>query len=313
MLPTDFANDIPLDTARQAHQGTSFDPEKRAEMERAGYAATLAADYINLYHYADTDAKREQLAVEFARYRTGYRRRVLVMLGAKSRCLSTMIAGPSNFNTRRAEKSSNSADNKTRDVIEFRERALSAIRKTLCPELRPIMTGDDNATERLDAKIAKLEKTQEIMKAANAAIRANAKAGPEAQIAALVTLGLPESRARDLLKPDFAGRIGFPAYELTNNSANIRRLKARLGHVAEVHATPSTEIEGTNARLEDVPAENRVRLFFPGKPIEAVRTRLKSCGFRWTPSTGCWQAYRNHNSLTLAREIAGVPAEAVAS
>jgi hypothetical protein len=32
---------------------------------------------------------------------------------------------------------------------------------------------------------------------------------------------------------------------------------------------------------------------------------LKAAGFRWTPTLGCWQAYRNHNALTVAREIAG--------
>jgi len=33
----------------------------------------------------------------------------------------------------------------------------------------------------------------------------------------------------------------------------------------------------------------------------AVRTKLKSCGFRWSPTLGCWQAYRNSGSLEVAK------------
>jgi hypothetical protein len=163
--------------------------------------------------------------------------------------------------------------------------------------------------QRAEQERASYERQQEVMKAANAAIRAHAKEGPEAQVAALVALGhgeIGEIVARKLLLPDFAGRIGFPNYLLTNNAANIRRLKGRAVVVERVQATPDTSAEGANARLEDAPAENRVRLFFPGKPAVEVRTRLKSRGFRWTPSLGCWQAYRNPGSIETARAVAGV-------
>lgn len=95
---------------------------------------------------------------------------------------------------------------------------------------RTIFSDDENAIEALREKIAGLESTQEKMRLVNATIRKHAKAGAEAQIAALVALGLnitPE-RAQALLTPDFCGRIGFASYELTNNNANIRRLRERI-------------------------------------------------------------------------------------
>ena len=305
-----FINDIPEDIARHAHRGTSFDPELRSRQEREGYAQTLVQDFANLAKHADTEEKRCRLIVEFERYRQSYRTKTVAMLAAKSRCLSTMIAGPSNFNTRRAGKASDSADKRTEELIEFRKRAIDAIRKTLTPELQPIMSGDADAAERLEDKITKAEKLQARMKAANFAIKRHAKEGADAQVSALIALGLPESIARALLVPDFAGRIGFPGYELTNNAANIRRMKGRLTVVEQNHATPETIAEGAHARFEDAPAENRVRLFFPGKPELAVRDKLKSRGFRWTPSAGCWGAYRNYESIRLAKEIAGVAEDA---
>lgn len=168
------------------------------------------------------------------------------------------------------------------------------------------MAGDSNALDRLRAEIASAEREQEKMRDANAAIRKHAKAGAEAQTAALVALGYTPGQASALLGRDDVGRVGFPDYKLRNNGANVRRMQERLVQLERAKATPAAEMQGTAARLEDDPPANRVRLFFPGKPDAAVRDRLKGAGFRWTPSAGCWQAYRNHGTLAAARDIAGV-------
>ncbi len=302
---TDFANDLPQDLARSAHHGTSFVPERRAQQEQAEYAAALRRDFEELAALADTKEKQTQFVDEFERYRLGYRKRALALLRSRSRCLSPMITGPARFPVARNRKRCDIADRRLTDLVDFRTRALAAIRKALQPELRPIMAGDADAADRLRQKIAQAEELQARMKATNAAIRQHAKGGTEAQLAALVALGHPEARARELLKPDFCGRIGFPAYALQNNNANVRRMKERLAAIATAQAAPEAVQEGSAARLEDCPAENRVRLFFPGKPAQAVRDRLKANGFRWAPSLGCWQAYRNPRSLELAAQVAG--------
>jgi hypothetical protein len=144
------------------------------------------------------------------------------------------------------------------------------------------------------------------MKACNAAIRKHRKAGGAAQVAALVALGLSEEQAVKLLQPDFCGRIGFADFELTNNGANIRRMKARFEGISRNKATEATERQGSLARLEDCPADNRVRLFYPGKPDAETRSRLKSRGFRWSPTIGCWQAYRNSHTIGIAAREAGL-------
>lgn len=302
---TDFAADIPLEAARAAHAGTSFVPDERAHQERNSYAATLAADYMSLERYADTDEKKQTLAREFARYRDGYRRHVLAYLGARSRCLSSMITGPSNFPTRRNDRCNRVADARAQLLLDFRTRALDAIKKTLRPELRPIMSGDGDAVSRLAQKLEQAERLQLQMREVNAAIRKHAKAGADAQVAALVALGFNESSARELIKPDFCGRIGYADYELKNNGANIRTMRQRLESVRTAKATVTTERQGDDGiRVEDSPAENRVRVFFPGKPSSDVRDALKSHGFRWAPSLGCWQAYRNSTALAHAETFA---------
>jgi hypothetical protein len=167
----DFAADVPLDLARRAHEGTSHDPEQRAEQERGSYARGLAQDFQNLLHFADSEAKQATLAEEFARYRVGYRQRFLAYLEARSRCLSVLVTGPSNFPTARNAKRNRTSDKRVAELVDYRARALAAIRRALTPEEQPIRSGDPDAIERLRAEIAALESTQDRMRRANAAIR----------------------------------------------------------------------------------------------------------------------------------------------
>lgn len=104
-----------------------------------------------------------------------------------------------------------------------------------------IFNDDPHAAEKLEAKITKLEAFQDMMRKGNTLIRAEVKKGlshtsPDDEILAFCEkfqektghTGLTLDTARLLLKPDFCNRIGFADYQLTNNGANIRRLKQRL-------------------------------------------------------------------------------------
>lgn len=305
MNATAFQNDIPTDIARAAYSGISFTPERRAEQVRDGYAAEMADDYAELEKLTvGKPGMVEVLQAEFARYREGYRARYLKKLHSDSRCISVMITGPSNFPTRRNEKRNNVAHKRLDELIEFRKRALAAIEKTLCPELRPIMAGDKNAIERLQAEIAERETKQAHMKLVNATIRKHLKQDASIKRAALLAVGLTEAQATAALTKDCFGGIGFASYELTNNNANIQRMKGRLVVIGRDQSTPASNYEGNAATVEDCPADNRVRLTFPGKPSVEIRSKLKSSGFRWTPSLGVWQAYRHHHTIELAKQIA---------
>jgi hypothetical protein len=108
---------------------------------------------------------------------------------------------------------------------------------------RSIFSDDPNATEKLADKIAKLEERQRIMTEANRLVRKQDKEG-------LADLGFSETAIAKLFTPDFCGRIGFPSYALTNNGANIRRLKQRLEQLEKAETEQTTETElGEGVRL----------------------------------------------------------------
>jgi hypothetical protein len=204
---------------------------------------------------------------------------------------------------RRHRRALERADNAMRRGIEESDRAKELASKAAAVGTGGISSEDPEAVDKIGAEIAKLEALQARMTAANAAIRKHRKAGPEAQAAGLVALGFTEKMAGQLLTPDFCGRIGFASYQLQNNGANIRRLKARVPRVQAVQAAEEKveQIGAVEYREEDC----RVWLVFPGKPAEDIRKALRGCGFKWSPTRGAWvrqlsEAARYHGKRIAA-------------
>lgn len=175
-------------------------------------------------------------------------------------------------------------------AARLRDRAVSA------EENRSIFSDDPEASEKLEAKIARLKERQRLMVEVNKRLR---KGDP------LQDLGFSVEAEAELKKGDFLKRIGYPDYKIKNNGANIRRLELRLKHVVkqETEALPEDQVIN-GIRIVENGDENRLQMFFPGKPSEEVRHTLKRGGFRWSPSNGCWQRHRSNAATYLARQIA---------
>ncbi len=171
----------------------------------------------------------------------------------------------------------------------------------------PISSSDPNAVQLLQEKIDRAEALQARMKAANAVVKKH-KNDRRPAIPLLMAQGFTETQANQLFEPDFGGRIGFADYELTNNNANIRRMKQRIveiqGETKTREMAPTETIE-TPAGISIVENSDndRLQIFFPGKPAGFIRAMLKSNGFHWSPTEGAWQRQLNENARWAAKRI----------
>lgn len=121
-----------------------------------------------------------------------------------------------------------------------------------------------------------------------------------------------EGKARELLKPDFAGRIGFPDYELTSVNNKIKRLRekvdfARKHEEMAANGMDDMTISGVDIKMDK--EENRLRLYFPKKPSSSVISELRSNGFVWSPTNQAWQRQLNENSLNAAKRVISLYAD----
>lgn len=159
---------------------------------------------------------------------------------------------------------------------------------------------DPQAAAKLEAKLVKLESAQETMKAVNVYFRKNKtlegcpSLTPE-QITKLQQ-EMSQSWHLDKSRP-------YPAYMLSNNNAEIRRIRGRIEQVRQHEETNFAGWEFDGGRVEANKADNRLQVFFDGKPDEAARDELKANGFRWAPSVGAWQRQLNKNAYYAAGYI----------
>jgi len=54
----------------------------------------------------------------------------------------------------------------------------------------------------------------------------------------------------------------------------------------------------TNYALE------RIQMFFPGKPDDETRAKLRGAGWNWSPRNGAWQRMITPNTMRSAQQIA---------
>lgn len=177
---------------------------------------------------------------------------------------------------------------------------------------RAVSSDDPEAILKLNDKLAQLEASQAHMKQVNAAWRKAGEPLPNDQQAwQRVADLLGESFAElDELRLDAAQRyawckdaVPYPGYALSNQSAEIRRVKARIEQLTKAAAREVVDVGyGEFRYVEDVD-ENRVEFLFAGKPPQATRDLLKQQGFRWSRKSGAWQRLLNDAGRYAARVV----------
>jgi hypothetical protein len=159
------------------------------------------------------------------------------------------------------------------------------------------ISGDDcEAVKRYQAKLEKLETGQELMKAINKAWKQGKNA--------LYELGLSDETIENLKHkmPSYETKP-FPTWALSNNSAEIRRVKEKLEELKRLDQMEAENITFNGGEMKINLEINRIQFIFDDIPSKEIRGHLKSNGFKWAPSEKAWQRQRTTNAVHAAKRL----------
>jgi hypothetical protein len=228
-----------------------------------------------------------------------YARKLAENLNAASRIdasyPSVLIAGPAGMSATKKAKQNARRDANMQEYKDIQ----GIISKIKSVGMGGISSGEENALEKLTAKLDKLTEWQETMKRINAYWRKHKTFDGCPDVSAEKAAKWTEEMQRWGLTEKV-----FPSWELSNNNAEIRRIKARIEVLKkELDREPAENISGEGWELVENKECMRLQFVFDGKPDPEVRELLKRNGFKWSPKNNAWQRLLNNNARWAAKDI----------
>jgi len=272
--------------AIRAHQWTSFSPDKRGEQLIKDYNEQLCEDI--------EDLKSKEIETEIIDgYVSRYKNLFGSWLGAKSRCISSMITGPSNFPIRTAEKANRSEDNHFTLWQEWRKRAKKAIVRKAQPK-PTFMSGIEKYKEELKS----MQKNHELMKQGNIRIKKALKTGEDLTEYLTNTFGI---------MPHMIGWTLKFGFGLANNNANMKRVEERIKVLTSKEIERQQEPERSYSFDGGEVVVNyeidRIQIKHNTKPDPDKIQELKRNGFKWAPSQSAWQRQLTGNAICATKRL----------
>jgi len=206
---------------------------------------------------------------------------------------SIMIAGGSNFPVRQKQKQNAARDRNMGEYMEIKG-LLDKVRGT---GMGGISADDTLAVEKLETKLEGLQEEQAFMKSVNAYFRKHKTLDGCPDLTGEQINQLKASMAHDWRQ----NPVPFPSYHLSNNNQNIHRIQQRIEDLKNKSEYAGWTFAGGKAEINE--AENRLQLFFDGKPSDEQRAELKKHGFKWAPSQSAWQRQLTKNAIHSAGYI----------
>ena len=212
-----------------------------------------------------------------------------------ARVPSVMVAGPANFPTGKKEKQ-NAA--RAQNMEEWRQ-VQGILDKIKSTGMGGISADNPHAVEQLEKKLERLEQSQQTMKEVNAYYRKHQTLDG---CTALSTVEIEKLKV-SMEQPWHLGNKPFQTFALSNNSAEIRRIKARIAELKKYAEVGFQGWEFAGGKAVANQEMNRLQLFFEEKPSAQERQILRQNGFKWAPSVSAWQRQLNHQAVSAAGRI----------
>lgn len=185
----------------------------------------------------------------------------------------------------------NKIDNKMRKSIETKGKADYYSDKVESINNNHAISQDDpEAIKKLKLKIVEEQKTHKAAKDKRLQWRKNKTA-----------------KIEELGDREYHSKYYLLAAYMTGATAEIKRCEGRILEIQALDKVEEKSWTNNDITLEVNKDENRVMIYFQGKPDEEIRKNMKRHGFRWSYKNMAWQAYIKSQNISFAKkEILGI-------
>lgn len=289
-----------LNLAISAHNGTSFDPEKRGRQLIEGYEETLTQD-LKRIESATEEVKQ--------RYIGGFIKHLSRYLHARSRIVSPMISGGSNFPVRRMLKYGSWEDSAYKYFNEYREKAIKGIQRKIEQD-KPQSQKDNEAWKRIEREL--LGKIATIIDIDEGRNNYSSRALFVSNLTGMIKRMAQNGRIDHVRKSiELINKINLTTKKpiVTANNSIFS-----LVQVAEETKEKQEEVKNKENKTFDFVGGqviinyeiDRVQIKHDSKPSYEVIQQLKKAAFKWSPSQGVWQRQLTMNAVSASNQITGL-------
>lgn len=268
--------EIPVEHFIRSYQNVSFSSDRLGSVAYDQYNSAL--------NFALEKIGENEV---FSKYAKGLKFRYESWLAAQSRCVSSVIAGPANFNVAKAEKANAMAYKRLNEIISYKEYGLKRALKTF------------------EVKISFKEQKQNELSYALEDLRLEnflndyLKKDNQNLTKELITIDLIAAGFNKNLIDDASWRVN----EICNGrkinvslaKKKIKHIEKQLKDIEEMDAI-NFDFSNTNITFVNDKENNRFKLIFNEKPSIETIQQLKKMAFKYAPSSGAWQAIRTNAS-----------------
>jgi hypothetical protein len=289
---------IPYKLAYNAHRGTSFSPDRRAESARRGYIQHLLNAYYSTSPLAVESKQKDILKDELKDFDQTLQNKLKSLLNSRGGLMSTMVTGRGNFPVKSQRKKNQVFDKKTDDFLKWESKAVDRIKKRIKAAKSGILI-EDETTEFLKNKVLNTIATIKSIKEGGGLGDVNLfKTSLVNKLKTAAKNGhiRPVQVALNYLGELQRTQLKKPAYTIKHSVWKIADQAKEKQETRQTGEIILKEYSPFDIKILTDYDDNRTRIFFPDKPGDEVRNDLKRNGWKWSPNAGAWQRKATTNA-----------------
>lgn len=287
--------------AYDSYCAISHSPERRALSTIQGYEELYLSD--------SEDMPEDMKADYFDKFRA----KVITLLGKQSRIMSAAIVGPARFPVERNRKAQASYEKALEDFESWR--------KSCRKKVEIMKEARKTPEEKLDEEWKNAKRMIDRYAVTFFEIDTKKAVGYNRSLFVSNLYGKLTTMSKNL-RPEVFTKVmeylretgdtlkakgGKPMFTARHKVWNLEEeAKARRAKEEEIANREDVEIEFDGGSVVKNYGENRIQIFHDEKPSRDVINNLKSHGFRWSPSNGCWQRFLNPSGMYAVTKVVPV-------